>query len=529
MGALGRAVTIGTFVFILLGGIVPRLFHKRLYFATPSGWTDVSPGTPEDQRKKVPASALRDIDQRGLSFAAFDLERVRSHGFAESMLGGVGACAAPITEAGLDKLAANVRETALATWKGAQFDLRSQSLRTIDDVPSAQLVYDITLGTHTYRQLAFMMPRDEQCAHMVFTAPLELYDADLPTFETAATSISGVGIRGKVARVVGKRWIIAALLAAIAAMGQILLDRRRKQLSPRPLTPPPSRMARRPVVNEPLPLVVFGGTLLGVIALAVPSAPPEASGSIAQLLPPTSIELVHVGPDSRAAYAQLVAQTAKSFGVGADLNGLSQHFPYMVEYEGAQALAPRAALSTPHIELKAAIEHVQFDGVGADQLVLHIRNRSTSYVAYRVTTEIPHSETCRSKGVLPQNAIALRPGQEIKRVECLWADHGVVIVRRVEVIEVPALSYFYVSRLPPAQALYPTRTSDGHAPPAGTPCSLVPWREIATAAAEGKTRWYDVIDFYGRHDCDLFSFPPRYHAPAGPVQLPVVPMPKPGE
>ena len=147
-------------------------------------------------------------------------------------------------------------------------------------------------------------------------------------------------------------------------------------------------------------------------------------------------------------------------------------------------------LETPHIKLTTRVEKewaVTGSGQGFkyEHEVLEITNKTDKFLAYRVSTAVDQPEKCRTKGAMQHNAIALRPGETVRRTECLWRKDLALTVKRVEVLELNnELSYLYVSRLLPTQILLDDRTSAGHAIPKGKGCSLVPWR-----ATYRRTRW----------------------------------------
>ena len=85
-------------------------------------------------------------------------------------------------------------------------------------------------------------------------------------------------------------------------------------------------------------------------------------------------------------------------------------------------------------------------------------------------------------------------------------------------MEIPALSYYYVSRLTPGLILYDVRAAAGHTIPKGTACpQTFSWRDVRDGAARGEIDWRDIIDFYARHNCDEYAFFPgyRYRTDAG--------------
>jgi hypothetical protein len=199
--------------------------------------------------------------------------------------------------------------------------------------------------------------------------------------------------------------------------------------------------------------------------------------------------------------------------------------PYADELSEAKHVKlDKDVVETPHLKLAT---HVQKEwavsggqGFKYEHEVLEITNRSHKFIAYRVTTAVDQPAKCKTKGAMPHNSVALRPGETVRRTECLWRKDLDLTIKRVEVVELPnELSYVYVSRLLPTQILLDERTAAGHAIPKGNGCALVPWREIAATGTE-KSSWADVIDFYARHNCDEYTFWKGYHRWTAPGSLP---------
>lgn len=156
-----------------------------------------------------------------------------------------------------------------------------------------------------------------------------------------------------------------------------------------------------------------------------------------------------------------------------------------------------------------------------EHVVLSITNRTQRPLAYLVATSVNHPDDCRAQGAIAHNAIALAPGETLERTECLWHKDLAVTVRRIAVMEIPQLSYYYVSRLNPVQIMLDARTAAGHTiPPPAKECTFVPWRDIEASAAEAHTGWGDVIDFYARHNCDEYSYWRGYRRWTAPGTLP---------
>ena len=129
----------------------------------------------------------------------------------------------------------------------------------------------------------------------------------------------------------------------------------------------------------------------------------------------------------------------------------------------------------------------------------------------------------KSQAAIPHNAVALLPGEKAERTECLYHAGMPLTVLRAETITMPALGYYYVSRLLPSQLGLDGRTSAGHfSPKESRACNFVPWHDIE----RGGAGWADVVDFYARHNCDEYSFyrDYRFRSEVGP--LPALAPPK---
>ena len=219
---------------------------------------------------------------------------------------------------------------------------------------------------------------------------------------------------------------------------------------------------------------------------------------------------------SATLYRAALEQDARIFAIAVTPYAeMAEPFPYFDESSagGDRKLKVGGSLETAHLRLTLIVRKEQGSMGGqtfrADHLVLRIENRSDHYLAYRVETRVADDGQgrCDTKGDAPHNAIVIEPRQAIFRTECLYRSSERVNVRRVEVMELPRLGAYYVSRLPPPLVLYNRRTSSGHVPLAGSGCpQTFSWRDIRDGADRGELGWRDVIDFYARHNCEEYSF-----------------------
>jgi hypothetical protein len=270
------------------------------------------------------------------------------------------------------------------------------------------------------------------------------------------------------------------------------------------------------VEGKPLALaVLFSGILaiaLGVLILHAASTPPPAPKRPEPPPPPSAM----INSDMRFSvvyYKGLIESDAKSYGIPAPAyDDMCQPNPYFDELHEKQHLRIKAPIETRHLRITLEVTKqttiIESHSLSTDHYILRIENRTPLYLAYRIQTSIGGEKSkCVNKGSQAHNAIALEPEQTIVRTECLYRKNSTIDINHIEVIELPALSAFYVSRLPPNNTLYDPRTAAGHTPPRGTMCpQTFSWREIKEGLDKNELGWRDVIDFYARHNCTEYSF-----------------------
>jgi hypothetical protein len=269
------------------------------------------------------------------------------------------------------------------------------------------------------------------------------------------------------------------------------------------------------VEGKPLALaVLFSGIFaiaMGVLILHAASAPPPTPKRPEPPPPPSAM----INSDMRFSvvyYKGLIEQDAKSYGIPAPpYDDLAQPNPYFDELRERQHLRLKAPIETRHLRISLEVSKqttiIESHSLSTDHLVLRIENRTPLYLAYRIQTTVSERGKCAMKAELVHNAVAIEPEQTVLRTECIYRKDAVIDITRIEVIELPALSAYYVSRVPPNSVLYDPRTSGGHVPPRGTICpQTFSWREIKEGIDKKELGWRDVIDFYARHNCTEYSF-----------------------
>lgn len=163
--------------------------------------------------------------------------------------------------------------------------------------------------------------------------------------------------------------------------------------------------------------------------------------------------------------------------------------------------------------LSASLEKVRFMRQGAfvksRHTVLTVRNRSSRPVAYRVDASAFDRGRCKVKGTRQHNAIALMPKQSAEITVC--AGKSSIALRNLETLEISALGYHYLSRIPPSALGVDKNRAAAHVPPRGSRvCSQLEKGQLAKALRDRSLRWADIADFYSRHDCSKYEIPKNY-------------------
>jgi hypothetical protein len=233
-------------------------------------------------------------------------------------------------------------------------------------------------------------------------------------------------------------------------------------------------------------------------------------------------------------YADHVAKDAVTYGLTTPPKAteLGRALPYKVVSLDDVVLDPADKNNRAEalgLVLRASVQSIE-DRVDR-QIVLSIENTTDTFLAYRVTTRPTRGVTpCSRKQDLPHDAIAIAPHKVERRSECLWSSGWKLQIERIETIELPELSYHYVSLLPAGAAIgFDPRTSRGHLSPDHEPlCRLYHSGELENHIRGGMIGWRDIVDFYSRHRCKTYTMSAGYRAvPDGQtIALPATARPK---
>ena len=248
-----------------------------------------------------------------------------------------------------------------------------------------------------------------------------------------------------------------------------------------------------------LVLVMTSVRFCGAIAIPAKPAPPGPTGSSSQLLTK--------GAATPAVYQEFLQRDSTAAGVRApSIEDMSRKFTYRGDESRHVLEVGEPAIETAGIRLSVAR--------AGNTLVLEITNLTNSSLAYSVASApTPNNSGCTSAQAELFNAMVIAKGATERRVECVWRSGMALAVTRVETVEVPPLSAWYLSLVPPRMVGVEDRIARGHQPPESSEkCSTVVSQVVRSGLEQGQIGWRDLVDFYARHRCLTYRFPSSYRA-----------------
>lgn len=241
----------------------------------------------------------------------------------------------------------------------------------------------------------------------------------------------------------------------------------------------------------------------------------------AEAPPPASLEL-----DPRQFEAR-VLEDIERFGIEPmTVSDLALPNAYFEEVSGPVTLAPGQSWSSVHVRLKVRLDKVNYMQRGAKVSSVHaiarLENVSKRPIAYHLRMR-GEAGKCKVRGAREHNAVALRPGESAEIVVCAGRDK--VRVERLEILEITALGYYYLSQISPLALGHDSTTAAAHQPLVSVAtCAGLDTKTLAAYLQAGTASWADVVDFYSRHNCHRLQFFPGYRRAEQPLpQLPVAP------
>jgi len=194
------------------------------------------------------------------------------------------------------------------------------------------------------------------------------------------------------------------------------------------------------------------------------------------------------------------------------VSDLKEPFQFSKELKKPRYISRGRTVNTKSLRIGLKVENTWLGekgrGVKTPHLILSLTNKLSQPIIYQVLTET--SKSCEAMGRLSYNAIALKPNETVRRVECVRKSGMRIKLTSIDVLRTTRLGYHYVSRLNPHRLGVPNRLSENHSYESMPPCKHIPWQQMETGLESGDIHWADIADFYARHNCDEYVFFPSY-------------------
>jgi len=271
------------------------------------------------------------------------------------------------------------------------------------------------------------------------------------------------------------------------------------------------------LISDPFKLGVMAGAIVLVLSITLLrfcgglSLPAKAGASPTENAPvestPTTAGVMSKAAASPTTYKNFLDTDAKRAGVPTPT---IEQMSHKLTYRGDEARHV-LEIGSPAIEIAGLKLHVERTG---DLFVLHIDNRTDSDLAYEVVSQpMPRSAACNSARPMPFDAMVIGKHDRETRTECKWTPNIALVVTKVETLELPPLSAYYVRRIPPSIVGIDDRIARGHGvTETGAMCAPMLSQAVREQLDRAEIGWRDLVDFYARHRCETYQFPVTYRA-----------------
>jgi hypothetical protein len=160
--------------------------------------------------------------------------------------------------------------------------------------------------------------------------------------------------------------------------------------------------------------------------------------------------------------------------------------------------------------------------------VLALANKTDSDLAYRVlSTPSAGASACNAASLLATNAMVIAKGGTERRTVCVFRSDLVVMITKIEGVEVPPLSAWYLQQVSPLAVGLEPRLAKAHRGDERPICTPNLPQSVRGGLQTGDLGWRDLVDFYARHRCETYQFPVMYRAFTRDNERPLPAVPEP--
>jgi hypothetical protein len=191
-----------------------------------------------------------------------------------------------------------------------------------------------------------------------------------------------------------------------------------------------------------------------------------------------------------------------------------------------RTIQPGKALREAGFEIRVRTESIEVERRGIRTKNTHtlakLENTGDKPLAYFLRLRSRDGD-CQIRALTRYDAMVLLPDERAEISVCS-GEHAVEVLD-LRLMEVTELGALWVSKVPPQAVGHDQLGARSHFPGPGIEmCAEIPANDIAGRIAVGETSWEDVVDFYSRHDCEVYRWWPGYRRIVEPLAaLPVVP------
>jgi hypothetical protein len=186
-------------------------------FTPPTGWTEITPDTPDSSLTGVPAGFVQQIRGGQIANVGVDVDS-GADGFYENYNVVLNESTGRVTESLVSNLADElVKQVTQSGAKSAKAVTHSVIL--VNGVHVGRVVTDIDLGTVQLRDVAFLIPGRTKSAVLTCSAAADKFDRYEPLFDDVAKSVGGaVEPSGFSLGRIGKGALIGAIVGLVIAL-----------------------------------------------------------------------------------------------------------------------------------------------------------------------------------------------------------------------------------------------------------------------------------------------------------------------
>jgi hypothetical protein len=153
--------------------------------------------------------------------------------------------------------------------------------------------------------------------------------------------------------------------------------------------------------------------------------------------------------------------------------------------------------------------------------LIRLHNRGALPLGYHLVARTSGGADCNSRAITQYDALVLGPDEQA-RISVCSGSHEVEILD-LRLMELTELGARWIRQVPGAALGLDEIAIRGHKPSKHVPpCSQVPVKESVQQLEAGEAQWEDLVDYYSRHDCNIYRRPAGYVRIIEPLsELPV--------